>query len=125
METSETPVGDIRLALAGRPQLLALDAVDSITDPVERRRIRAELTAALTRARVEERPFALVVSCVDPAGLDDLLPDSAEPTAVDLDAAAHPTAHHGGASAADRDDTDLTDPDRAEHGAHLEKADAR
>ncbi|MGO4594235.1 MMPL family transporter [Leifsonia sp. 2TAF2] len=124
MEASETPVGDIRLALAGRPQLLALDAVDSVTDPVERRRIRAELTAALSRARVEERPFALVVSCVDPAGLDDLLPDSAEPTAVDLDAAARP-ARRPDVPATDSADTDLTDPDRAEHGAHLEKADAR
>ncbi|MFP3670450.1 hypothetical protein SB717_35775, partial [Priestia sp. SIMBA_032] len=59
MDAAETPVDDLRHALASRPQLLALDAVDSMTDPVERRRIRAELTAALSRARVEERPFAL------------------------------------------------------------------
>nr|WP_218857247.1 MMPL family transporter [Leifsonia soli] len=115
LDAVETPVEDIRHALAGRPQLLALDAVDAVTDPVERRRIRAELTAALSRARVEERPFALVVSCVEPAGLDDLLPESAEPTSVDLSADAAP----GVAT------PDLTDPDRAEHGAHLEKANAR
>ncbi|MFP3464943.1 MMPL family transporter [Leifsonia sp. SIMBA_070] len=115
MDAAETPVDDLRHALASRPQLLALDAVDSMTDPVERRRIRAELTAALSRARVEERPFALVVSCVDPSGLDDLLPDTAEPTSVDLD-------DEPRASAVPASDT--SDPDRAEHGAHLEKANA-
>ena len=115
LDAAETPVEDLRHALAGRPQLLALDAVDSVTDPIERRRIRAELTAALSRARVEERPFALVVSCVEPAGLDDLLPESAEPTEVDLSAGPGPRAVTA---------PDLTDPDRAEHGAHLEKTNA-
>lgn len=115
LDAAETPVEDLRHALAGRPQLLALDAVDSVTDPIERRRIRAELAAALSRARVEERPFALVVSCVEPAGLDDLLPDTAEPTEVDLSAGAAPRAVAA---------PDLTDPDRAEHGAHLEKTNA-
>ncbi|WP_285117363.1 MMPL family transporter [Leifsonia sp. fls2-241-R2A-40a] len=114
LDAAETPVDDIRLALASRPQLLALDSVDSVTDPGERRRIRGELAAALTRARVEERPFALVVSCVEPSALDDLLPDGAEPTAVDLDAASHP-----------RTTPDFTDIERADHGAHREKADAR
>ncbi|MEN0084849.1 MAG: MMPL family transporter [Leifsonia sp.] len=113
--SAETPVDDVRHALAGRPQLLALDAADAVTDPVERRRIHAELTAALSRARVEQRPFALVVSCVDPAGLDDLLPDAAEPTEVDLAAAPPATTAL----------PELPEPDRAEHGAHLEKADAR
>ncbi|GIT79458.1 hypothetical protein LLS1_11270 [Leifsonia sp. LS1] len=75
---SDTPVEDVRRALASRPQLLALDAADAVTDPGERRRIRSELTAALSRARVDQRPFALVVSCVDPSGLDDLLPDGVE-----------------------------------------------
>lgn len=115
LDAAETPVEDLRHALAGRPQLLALDAVDSVTDPIERRRIRAELTAALSRARVEERPFALVVSCVEPAGLDDLLPESAEPTEVDLSAGPGPRAVTA---------PDLTDPDRADHGAHLEKTNA-
>ncbi|MGH1548354.1 MMPL family transporter [Leifsonia poae] len=114
LDHSDTPVEDVRRALASRPQLLALDAVDTLTDPVERRRLRAELTAALSRARVEERPFALVVSCVDPSGLDDLLPDTAEPTAVDL----------SDAPRAATPVTDLTDTDRAEHGAHLEKTNA-
>jgi RND superfamily putative drug exporter len=115
LDAAETPVEDLRHALAGRPQLLALDAVDSVTDPIERRRIRAELTAALSRARVEERPFALVVSCVEPEGLEDLLPESAEPTEVDLSAGPGPRAVTV---------PDLPDPDRAEHGAHLEKTNA-
>ncbi|MGN7800798.1 MMPL family transporter [Leifsonia sp. 22587] len=118
LDTAETPVDDLRRALASRPQLLALDGVDGVTDPVERRRIRAELTAALSRARVEERPFALVVSCVDPSGLDDLLPEAVEPTAVDLDG--EPRGRRTRPDAA----TDLTDTDRAEHGAHLEKTNA-
>lgn len=80
--TSETPVHDVRNALAGHPQLLALDAVDAVTDPVERRRIRYELSDAVNRARDDERPFAIVVSCVDPAELDDLLPDSVVPTSL-------------------------------------------
>ncbi|WP_431280289.1 MMPL family transporter [Leifsonia poae] len=82
--TTETPVEDLRRALKGRPQLLALDSIDTVTDPVERRRIRFELTDALSRARIEERPFALVVSCVEPDGLDDVLPESAEPSSVHL-----------------------------------------
>ncbi|WP_223690159.1 MMPL family transporter [Leifsonia poae] len=79
---TETPVDDVRRALRGAPELLALDGVDALTDPVERRRIRFELADAFSRARIDERPFALVVGCVDPGGLDDLLPDSIEPTSV-------------------------------------------
>jgi RND superfamily putative drug exporter len=79
---TETPVDDVRRALAGHPQVLAIDSVDAITDPVERRRIRYELSDAVNRARIEERPFALVVSVVDPAGLDDVLPDSVDPTSI-------------------------------------------
>ncbi|MGO4536074.1 MMPL family transporter [Leifsonia sp. 2MCAF36] len=119
LDHSETPVDDIRRALASGPQLLALDAADSVTDPVERRRIHGELTAALSRARVEDRPFAIVVSCVDPSGLDDLLPSTVEPTAVDLDDA--PRRPRVVTAA---DPTDPSDSDRAEHGAHLEKANA-
>ncbi|GAB3576657.1 MMPL family transporter [Leifsonia lichenia] len=79
---TETPVDDVRRALAGHPQVLAIDSADAITDPVERRRIRYELSDAVNRARIEERPFALVVSVVDPAGLDDVLPDSVDPTSI-------------------------------------------
>lgn len=115
LDSTDTPVEDVRRALSSRPSLLALDAVDAVTDPMERRRIRAELTAALSRARVEDQSFALVVSCVEPSGLDDLLPDTAEPTEVDLD------DEPRGARPAT---TDTADTDRAEHGAHLEKIDA-
>ncbi|UAJ81016.1 MMPL family transporter [Leifsonia sp. ZF2019] len=107
LDASDTPVDDVRRALASRPQLLALDAVDAVTDPVERRRIHSELTAALSRARVEQRPFALVVSCVDPSGLDDLLPDGVETGTVLLP------------------DDPTASPDRTAHQpAHLEKANA-
>jgi RND superfamily putative drug exporter len=80
--TSETPVEDVRRALEGNPQVLALDAVDTVTDPVERRRVRFELADALARARADARPFALVVGCVEPDGLGDILPDSVEPGSV-------------------------------------------
>jgi RND superfamily putative drug exporter len=120
-DEGDTPVEDVRLALAGRPELLALDAVDTVTDPVERRRIRAELSAALSRARLDERPFALVVSCVDPAGLDDLLPDEVEPSAVLL--GEDPT-RPAPAGFADTDSPGTTDH-AAHAAAHLEKANTR
>jgi RND superfamily putative drug exporter len=94
---TETPVEDVRRALQGTPQVLALDSVDTVTDPVERRRIRYELADALSRARLDGRPFAMVVSCVEPDGLDDLLPESAEPSSVHLTGqapATHPVHAH-------------------------------
>ncbi|WP_314146672.1 MMPL family transporter, partial [uncultured Leifsonia sp.] len=114
LDAAETPVEDVRRALAARPQLLALDAVDAVTDPVERRRIRAELAAALTAARSADRPFAIVVSCVDPSQLDDLLPESVEPSDIRLGADPAGATH----AAARTDRTDLP-------AAHLEKANAR
>lgn len=123
LDHAETPVEDVRRALASSPVILALDAADSLTDPVERRRVRVELGRAFADASAAGRPFALVVSCVDPTGLDDLLPDTAEPTAVQLavdsDGAAHGTASAPPATA--------PAPADADHhpAAHLEKADAR
>lgn len=111
LDATRTPVEDVQNALAARPQLLALDAVDAVTDPVERRRIRTELSAALSRARADGRPLALAVSCVDPTRLDDLLPDSVEPTAVHLAAEPAGTTH-------------LVDTGHHDH-ATLEKANAR
>jgi RND superfamily putative drug exporter len=108
LDGADTPVEDVRLALRSRPHLLALDSADAITDPMERRRIRAELAAAFGAARSEDRPFALVVSCVDAAALDDLLPDDADTGTLtlpdDLTASPTPAAHTP---------------------AHLEKANAR
>ncbi|MFF1572350.1 MMPL family transporter [Leifsonia sp. NPDC058292] len=82
LATSETPVEDVRRALLGDPQVLALDAVDTVTDPVERRRIRYELADAIGRAHADDRPFAFALSCVEPDGLDDILPDGVEPSSV-------------------------------------------
>ncbi|HEV7185216.1 MAG TPA: MMPL family transporter [Leifsonia sp.] len=95
LAVTETPIEDVRRALNGSPQVLALDSVDAVTDPVERRRIRYELADALSRARIDDRPFALVVSCVEPDGLDDLLPKDAVPIAVHLSgpAPAAPPVH--------------------------------
>ncbi|MEO7016657.1 MAG: MMPL family transporter [Leifsonia sp.] len=95
LAVTETPVEDVRRALNGSPQVLALDSVDAVTDPVERRRIRYELADALSRARIDDRPFALVVSCVEPDGLDDLLPKDTVPIAVHLSgpAPAAPPVH--------------------------------
>jgi RND superfamily putative drug exporter len=83
-----TPVEDLRRALRGHPQLVALDGLDAVTDPVERRHLREKLANALADARAERRPLALVVSCVDPDGLDDILPDSIQPRTLALDAGA-------------------------------------
>ena len=74
-------------------------------------------TAALSRARVEDRPFALVVSCVDPSGLDDLLPRTRRADRRRPRRRPEPSGR--------RTASDPSDTDRAEHGAHLEKADAR
>lgn len=135
LDHSETPVEDVRRALASSPVILGLDAADSLTDPVERRRVRVELGRAFANAQEAGRPFALVVTCVDPSGLDDLLPETAEPTAVqlaiDADGAAHPTTSHPATShpatpdVADRAGTSGA-TDHADHpAAHLEKANAR
>lgn len=122
LDRSETPVEDVRRALASSPAILGLDAADSVTDPVERRRLRVELGRASAAARAEGRPFALVVSCVEPDRLDGLLPDSAEPTAVQLavgvDGAASPLRGHPDVK------PHRTDP--ADHPApRFEKANAR
>jgi RND superfamily putative drug exporter len=125
LDRSETPVEDVRRALASAPVILGLDAADSLTEPVERRRVRAELGRAFADARATGRPFALVVTCVDPAGLDDLLPESAEPTAVELavdaDGAASPLPKRPAVVSHDTDDTHHGD----HPAAHLEKANAR
>lgn len=123
LDRAETPVEDVRRALASSPVILGLDAADSVTDPVERRRVRVELSRAFADASAAGRPFALAVSCVDPSGLDDLLPDTAEPTTVQLvvdsDGAAHGTASPSFASA-----PELAEAADRHPAAHLEKANA-
>jgi len=94
--TSETPLEDVRRALEGDPVLLAIDAVDTVTDPVDRRRIRFELTDAIGRAHADGRPFAIAVGCVQPDDLDGIVPDSIEPRSLHVgeSIAAFPTRTH-------------------------------
>lgn len=130
LDHSETPVEDVRRALASSPVVLGLDAADSLTDPVERRRVRVELGRAFASAQEVGRPFALVVSCVDPSGLDDLLPETTEPTAVqlaiDADGAAHPTTSHPATPDVAGPAGTTGETVHADHpAAHLEKANAR
>ncbi|MCI0155140.1 MMPL family transporter [Leifsonia shinshuensis] len=130
LDHSETPVEDVRRALASSPVILGLDAADSLTDPVERRRVRVELGRAFASAQEAGRPFALVVTCVDPSGLDDLLPETAEPTAVqltiDADGAAHPATDHPATPGVTGQAGTAGETDDADHpAAHLEKANAR
>jgi len=78
-----------------------------------------ETVGAVIAQVILYRPFALVVSCVDPSGLDDLLPDVAEPTAVRL--AVDPD---GAARGADSPPP-AAEPTDDHPAAHLEKANAR
>ncbi len=82
---STTPVDDVRRALQGAPQILAIDDIDRVDDPAERRRLRFELSDAFSRARIEERPFALVVSAADLGAVDDVLPTDADADSISLD----------------------------------------
>ena len=106
LDGTDTPTEDVRRALRGHPQLVALDAVDTVTDPAERDRIRRELGDAFARSHEEGRPLALVMSCVHPAGLDDLLPETVAPRELPLDGAVsvpagtHLVAEHAAAHAA-------------------------
>lgn len=93
---STTPVDDVRRALEGTPQILAIDDIDRVDDPEERRRLRYELGDAFSRARLEGRPFALVVSAADLGAVDDALPTDADAAFVSLDAApTDPSGTHG------------------------------
>jgi RND superfamily putative drug exporter len=71
---SHHPVAELREALRTRPHVAVVDDLDTVTDPELRRTVREELDAARQRATVAGRPLTLVVSCLDPAGLDGLLP---------------------------------------------------
>ncbi len=81
---SKDPVGDVQRALEGSPRLLAIDDIDRVDDPVDRRRLRFELSDAFSRARIEGRPFALVVSCADLSPLDELLPADSHAASITL-----------------------------------------
>lgn len=64
------PVAEVRSALESAPPILVLDDLDTVTDPLLREAIRAELDAA----RAADDAFTVVVSSVDADALDDVLP---------------------------------------------------
>nr|WP_193571208.1 efflux RND transporter permease subunit [Diaminobutyricibacter tongyongensis] len=84
---STTPVDEVRRAMQGDPQILAIDDIDRVDDPADRRRLRYELSDAFSRARLEGRPFALVVSAADLDAVDDALPTDADAGTISLDRA--------------------------------------
>lgn len=63
-------VAEVRSALESAPPILVLDDLDTVTDPLLREAIRAELDAA----RAADDAFTVVASSVDAAALDDVLP---------------------------------------------------
>jgi RND superfamily putative drug exporter len=71
---SDDPVADLRDALRSRAAVVVVDDLDAVTDPDLRVAVRAELDGARRRAVDAGRPLTLAVSCLDPAGLDGLLP---------------------------------------------------
>ncbi|KZX19707.1 hypothetical protein ACH61_03199 [Rathayibacter tanaceti] len=72
------PVAEVRAALGSAPRLLVVDDLDTVTDPLLRDAIRAELEAA----RAADGGFTLIASSVDADALDDLLPSDRGTLAV-------------------------------------------
>ncbi|MFS0702720.1 MMPL family transporter [Cellulomonas sp. 179-A 4D5 NHS] len=70
------PVGELREAFASRAVVVVVDDLDAVGDPVLRREVRACVEEALRQARVDGRRLTLVVSCLDPADLEGLLPET-------------------------------------------------
>lgn len=64
------PVAEVRSALESAPPILVLDDLDTVTDPLLREAIRAELHAT----RAADDRFTVVVSAIDADALDDVLP---------------------------------------------------
>jgi RND superfamily putative drug exporter len=109
LAVSTTPVADVRRALQGDPQILAIDDIDRVDDPSERRRLRIELSDAFSRARLDGRPFALVVSAADLEAVDDALPTEADAGSISLD---RPSTDLSGAHSAGRTDAPRHTADR-------------
>ena len=76
------PVGEVRAALETAPPLLVLDDLDTVTDPLLREGVRAELDRARARAAQKEHSFTVIASSVDADALDDLLPSDRDELAV-------------------------------------------
>ncbi len=109
LAVSTTPVEDVRRALQGAPQILAIDDIDRVDDPADRRRLRFELSDAFSRARIEERPFALIVSAADLDAVDDALPTETDAESISLD---RPVTDLSGSHAAGHADTPRHTADR-------------
>ncbi|MFE6256523.1 MMPL family transporter [Agromyces sp. NPDC057865] len=74
---TEDVVGDLRNALVGA-SVVMVDAIDAVTDPVLRARVRHLMTdAAIADRRRDGAPLTFVVACRPDARLDDLLPSRA------------------------------------------------
>lgn len=81
------PVAEVRAALAAKPAIIAIDDLDSVSDPLIRRGVRYELDGALAQAETKRRTLTIVASCVDPDALDELLPDERTTVVTGTDAA--------------------------------------
>ncbi|WP_348272850.1 MMPL family transporter [Rathayibacter sp. VKM Ac-2760] len=68
------PVAEVRAALETAPPLLVLDDLDTVTDPLLRDALRAELDRARAKAAQKQHSFTVIASSVDADALDDLLP---------------------------------------------------
>ncbi|MBF4460940.1 MULTISPECIES: MMPL family transporter [unclassified Rathayibacter] len=72
------PVADVRAALETAPPIVVIDDLDTVTDPLLREGIRAELESARSRSEQAGHAFTVVASSVDAEALDDILPDRDE-----------------------------------------------
>jgi RND superfamily putative drug exporter len=81
------PVAELRAALASKPEIIAIDDLDAVSDPLIRRGVRYELDGALAQAETKRRTLTIVASCVDPDALDELLPDAPTTVVTGTDAA--------------------------------------
>jgi RND superfamily putative drug exporter len=68
------PAGELRAALGAGVPIVVIDDLDTVSDPVQRAACRAALDEAAASARAAGRPLSLVVTCLDPGGLDGVLP---------------------------------------------------
>ncbi|QPZ37716.1 MMPL family transporter [Paramicrobacterium chengjingii] len=66
LATSAQPIADVRSALAERPQLLAVDGVDHVTEPAQRERLMAEIA----QARAHSSAPTIVLGCGSASDLD-------------------------------------------------------
>jgi RND superfamily putative drug exporter len=81
---TEDVVGDLRNALVGA-SVVMVDAIDAVTDPVLRARVRHVMTDAATADRRRDgAPLTFVVASRPDAPLDDLLPSRAVVRTVTL-----------------------------------------